>query len=86
MTDQNLDDLLLRLEKQDTEASLAIYDMCEAGSIYQNQNNFDFYTVNKFTGVVMRLERFKGVWQKQVGLSFKFMYSTKWRKVTEKEF
>jgi hypothetical protein len=83
IAEQNLDNLLLRVSKEETEASLAIYDMCQTGSIYQNQNNFEFYTISKETGNVMRLDRWNSTWRKQVGLSFKFMYSTKWRKIND---
>jgi hypothetical protein len=83
MLTQNLDNLSVRLSKEETEASLAIYDMCGTGAIYQNQNNYEFYTISRETGNVLRLDRFKSTWIKQVGLSFKFMYSTKWKKVQD---
>lgn len=76
-----LENLNNRLASEETEASLAIYDMCATGAIYQNQSDLEFYTVNKNTGTVMKVDRWRTGFEKQVGCYFKKMYSVKWKKV-----
>ena len=80
----NLDNLSMKLESQETESSFAIFDMMTNGSVYQNQNDYEFYMINRQTGIISKLDRFKNLWMKQRGLSFQYMYTSKWRKVNEK--
>lgn len=76
-----LENLQNRLASEETEASLAVYDMCATGAVYQNQADLEFYSVSKETGNVLKVNRWTRTFEKQKGIAFKFMYSAKWRKV-----
>lgn len=78
----NIDNLYNRISKEETEAIVAVADMM-FGNIYQSQSDFNFYTIEKFTGYVLRLDRFDGKWLKQKGLSFSWVMSQKYKKVLE---
>lgn len=77
----NLDELCARVEKEETASMLAVADMLASGSIYQSQKDFDFYMINGVTFEVLRLDRWIKVWNKEKGLSFKWVYSQKWKKI-----
>lgn len=83
MITQSLDNLNNRMSSEETEASLAIYDMCATGALYQNQSDFDYYSVSRETGNVTKLNRWTSKFEKQKGIAFKFMYSTKWKKIND---
>lgn len=80
----NIENLSIRLSNEETDAVIAVPDMA-FGNIYQHQGNLQFYTVNKFTGDALVLDRVNSKWLKQVGLSFKFMMSTKWKRVEDEK-
>ena len=79
----NLENLSMRLASEVVNATLAIYDMCESGAIYQSQSNFEYYRVEKFTGNVYQLNRFESKWVKLGGIMFKTIYGMTWKKVED---
>lgn len=75
----NIEDLFNRLEDEITSSGFAIADMA-LGNIYYNTNNCCYFTINKTTGDVYKLNH-RREWVKEVGISVKFMLSQEYKKV-----
>lgn len=77
----NFDNLCIRTSKEESDSLLAVADMIASGAIYQSQKDFNYYKMNIISSDIMVCDRWAKTWVKQKGLSFKWVFNQKWKKV-----